>query len=136
MDEPGNSPKIWLEDLIAQRNSLNFMVSAWGIAMTEIGFGIRYSLDEVERESYQSVNFLDVASYAPHFFIAAGIPMVLSYHSSRTGYWTALAMAGINVAHELAQHYGLLAGGYQLEDILAGTVGALFAAGIVKAFQE
>lgn len=136
MDEPGNSPKIWLEDLIAQRNSLNFMVSVWGIAMTEIGFGIKYSLDDVERESYQSVNFLDVASYAPHFFIAAGIPMILSYHSSRTGYLAALGMVLINIVHEVAQHYALIPGGYQLEDIIAGTVGGLFAAGIVKAFQE
>ncbi|MEK6968760.1 MAG: hypothetical protein AABX51_09135 [Nanoarchaeota archaeon] len=123
MDEPLDDDRV---------DSLNFMVACYGVLSIGAGLAIRLSLDEVERESYESVNLLNVSDYAPHFFIAAGIPLILSYQSSKAGYAAAALVGLLNVVHELGQHYGAIGGGFQLEDILAGTAGAVAAAAITK----
>ena len=122
MDEP-------LEHRIG---SLNFMLAAWGAMMTAAGIAIYGGLQGVERENYSSVNLLNVTDWAPHFFLAAGIPMILAYTQSRYGYAAAGTMGALNVCHELAQRYSVIPGGFQLEDVIAGTLGAALAYGATK----
>jgi len=122
-----------MDEPLEQRvDSLNFMLAAWGGMMTIAGAAIYAGLENIEREDYDSINMMNLSDWTPHFFIAAGIPMIISYNQSKYGYAAAFVMGALNIAHELAQHYGVIAGGLQIEDIVAGTVGALGAVAVTK----